>query len=70
MVKISLDARLEDGLGAKMTQEGHQELEKYKHIEFLGSQGAQHGAKIDKKTIRKLYIFVPRFGNYFFSFLG
>ena len=46
MVKISLDARLGDGLGAKMTQEGHQELQKLKNSDFLVSQGAQHGPKI------------------------
>ena len=45
MVTISLDARLEDGLGAKMTQEGHQELKKYRNLGFLGVPGSPTWSK-------------------------
>ena len=70
MVKISLGTRLGDGLGAKMTQKGHQELQKYENIEFLGLPGSPTWSKNREKTDQQLYIFLPRLGNYFFSFLG
>ena len=70
MVKISLGARLGDGLGAKMTQEGHQELQKYKHIEFLGVPGSPTWSKNREKNYSKIIYFSGTIWKLLFLVLG
>ena len=70
MVKISLDARLGDGLGAKMTQEGHQELQKYKNIEFLGLPGSPTWSKNREKNYSIFLHFSGTIGKLLFLVLG
>ena len=57
MVKISLEARLGDGLGAKMTHEGHQELQKLKNIGFVGLPGSPTWSKNLEKNYLIFFTF-------------
>ena len=70
MVKISLDARLGDGLGAKMTQEGHQELQKLKNIIFVGLPGSPTWTKNQEKNSSIFLHFSGTMGKLLFLVLG
>jgi len=70
VVKISLGTRLGDGLGAKMIQKGHQELQKYENIEFLGLPGSPTWSKHRGKNYSKNLHFSGTIGKLLFLVLG
>ena len=70
MVKISLDARLGDGLGAKMTQEGHQELQKYRNVGFFSFLGRPTWSKKRKQNYSIIFYFSGTIEKLFLAFLG
>ena len=69
-IRFGHDAPLGDGFGAKMAQEGEQELERSNNSDLWVAQEGQHGAKTDKKSDRTLCIRFARLRSDFFSILG